>query len=498
MKLNDILDGISRVSTFGPLDKEISDLTVDSRDVKDGTLFAAIRGEKADGHDFIETARRNGASAIMAERDVPENYRDTWLRVPDTRLGIAEAADTYYGRPSDDLTICGITGTNGKTTTAFLLHHLITATRGRCGLIGTVKYDTGIGPQPSSHTTPDWIAVQRLLSEMRANGCPCAAMEVSSHALQQRRVRGIRFDAGIFSNLTQDHLDYHGTMENYFRAKAAFFEHLLVQGGPKKPAAVINIDDQWGQRLAKMLEGKLSVVKYGMGMAADFRAGDIRTAVTGTQFTLTARGRTFMVRVPLIGRFNVFNALSAITAMWAMGFNLRETITNIARAPQVPGRMQSVAENKPFRVFVDYAHTPDALENALKTLKGLEPRRIITVFGCGGDRDKTKRPKMGSVAEQFSTWTIVTSDNPRSEVPEQILADIRAGMTGDRVESILDRKEAIAKAIGMAGGGDIVLIAGKGHEQGQIFAGQTLPFDDVRVAQNVLRDWQLPDRENRR
>lgn len=498
MKLNDILDGVSRVSTFGPLDKEISALTVDSREVKDGTLFAAIRGEKADGHDYIETARSNGAAAIMAERDVPEQYRDTWLQVPDSRRGIAEAADIYYGRPSDGLLVCGVTGTNGKTTTAFLLHHLITANRGRCGLLGTVKYDTGLGPTASSHTTPDWIAIQRLMSEMRANGCTGVTMEVSSHAVQQSRVHGIRFDAGIFSNLTQDHLDYHGTMENYFHAKAAFFEHMVLQGGPKKPSAIINVDDTYGQRLAKMFDGKLNVVRYGLGMEADFRAGDIRMSVTGTQFTLTARGRTFLVRLPLIGRFNVFNALSAITAMWAMGFNLRETISNIARAPQVPGRMQSVAENKPFRVFVDYAHTPDALENALKTLKDIEPRRLITVFGCGGDRDKTKRPKMGAIAERFSTWSIVTSDNPRSEVPEQILADIRAGMSGDRVESIVDRKEAITKAIGLAGGGDIVLIAGKGHEQGQTFAGQTVPFDDVKVAQSVLRDWKLPDRDQRR
>jgi UDP-N-acetylmuramoyl-L-alanyl-D-glutamate--2,6-diaminopimelate ligase len=498
MNLNDILDGVSRVSTFGPLDKEISALTVDSREVTDGTLFAAIRGEKGDGHDYIETARSNGAAAILAERDVPEFYRDTWLRVPDSRRGIAEAADVYYGRPSDALTVCGITGTNGKTTTAFLLHHLITAAKGRCGLLGTVKYDTGLGPEPSSHTTPDWIAIQRLLSEMKANGCTGVAMEVSSHALQQSRVHGIRFDAAIFSNLTQDHLDYHGTMENYFRAKAAFFEHLILQGGPKKPAAIINVDDTWGRRLAVSLEGKLNVVKYGMGMEADFRAGDIRTSVTGTQFTLTARGRTFLVRLPLIGRFNVFNALSAITAMWAMGYNLREAINNIAQAPQIPGRMQSVAQNKPFRIFVDYAHTPDALENALKTLKDIGPRRLITVFGCGGDRDKTKRPRMGAVAEQYSSYTIVTSDNPRSEVPEQILADIRAGMTGDRVENIADRREAIARAISIAGGGDIVLIAGKGHEQGQTFAAGTVPFDDVRVVQNILRDWTLPDREQRR
>ena len=498
MNLKDILDGVGRVSTFGPLDKEISALTVDSREAKDGTLFAAIRGEKADGHDYIDAARTNGASAILAERDVPQLYRDTWLQVPDSRKGIAEAADTYFGRPSDDLLVCGITGTNGKTTTAFILHHLLTEWKGRCGLIGTVKYDTGLGAQPSSHTTPDWIAVQRLLSEMRTNGCRGVAMEVSSHALHQSRVHGVRFDAGIFSNLTQDHLDYHGTMEDYFMAKAGLFEHMVNQGGPKKPSAIINSEDPYGRRLVQMFEGKLNIVKYGMGLTADFRATDMRTQVTGTQFTLEARGRTFLVRLPLIGRFNVYNALAAISAAWAMGLNLRETITNISRAPQVPGRMQSVADAKPFRVFVDYAHTPDALESALKTLKDLEPRRIITVFGCGGDRDKTKRPKMGAVAERLSSYSIVTSDNPRSEDPERIIAEIRTGMAGERVESIVDRREAITKAISLAGGGDVVLIAGKGHEQGQIFAKETLPFDDVRVAQQVLRDWVLPDREYRK
>lgn len=498
MNLKEILDGVGRVSTHGPLDKEITALTVDSREVQDGTLFAAIRGEKADGHDFIETARKRGASAIMAERDVPELYRDTWLRVPDSRKGIAEAADTYYGRPSDDMLVCGITGTNGKTTTAFLLHHLLTESKGRCGLIGTVKYDTGLGPQPATHTTPDWIAVQRLFSEMRANGCPAVAMEVSSHALHQSRVHGIRFDAGIFSNLTQDHLDYHGTMDDYFMAKAGLFEHMVQQGGPKKPSAIINSEDPYGRRLVQMFEGKLNIVKYGMGMTADFRATDMRTQVTGTQFTLEARGRTFLVRLPLIGRFNVYNALAAIASAWALGLNLREAIANLARAPQVPGRMQSVAENKPFRVFVDYAHTPDALENALKTLKDLDPRRIITVFGCGGDRDRTKRPKMGAVSERLSHHSIVTSDNPRSEDPDKIISEIRAGMTSDRVESIVDRKEAITKAIGLAGGGDVVLIAGKGHEQGQIFATETRQFDDVRTAQNVLREWTLPDRENRK
>ncbi len=494
MNLKTIIEGIGRVSTFGDLDHEITGLTVDSREVKEGTLFAAIRGEKVDGHDFIGTARANGAAAILAEDDVPQLHRQTWLTVPDSRKAIAEAADTFYGEPSDALQVAGITGTNGKTTTAFIIQYLIAAASGRCGLIGTVQYDTGLGPQPSSHTTPDWITVQRLLSEMKANGCRGAAMEVSSHALQQHRVHGIRFDAAVFTNLTQDHLDYHGTMENYFMAKAAFFEHLTLQGGSKKPSMVVNAEDTYGRRLIKMYGDKLKIVKYGMGLQCDFRAGDLRAGVKGTQFTLEARGRSYLVRLPLIGRFNVYNALAAISTLWALGYNLRETLTNLASLPQVPGRMQAITGQKQFRVFVDYAHTPDALENALKTLRDLQPRRIITVFGCGGDRDKTKRPLMGAVSEALSTWSILTSDNPRSEDPMAILHDIKAGLRGTSHEIIPDRRAAIERAISAAGEGDIVLIAGKGHEQGQIFATGTQPFDDVAVAGSILRNYRPPEK----
>ena len=411
------------------------------------------------------------------------------------RKGIAEAADTWYGRPSDALPVAGVTGTNGKTTTGFLLQHLIAAARGRCGLIGTVQYDTGAGPRPATHTTPDWIALQQLLAEMRDGGCAGAAMEVSSHALQQSRVHRVRFDTAIFTNLTQDHLDYHGSMEAYFMAKAAFFDHLTTQGGNKKPVMVVNSDDPWGRKLLRQYEGKVPAVKFGLSQQADFRASDIRVSMQGTQFKMAARGRTFLVHIPLIGRFNVFNTMAALAAAWSLGLNLREAVAGMARAPQVPGRMQNVAEGKSFRVFVDYAHTPDALENALKTLRDLQPRRLISVFGCGGDRDRTKRPKMGAVSEALSDWTILTSDNPRSEDPESILADIRTGMRGTSAESITERRTAIEKAIGLAGSGDIVLIAGKGHEQGQIIAGAAvLPFDDVKEAQRALRDRSLPER----
>lgn len=495
MNLNAILDHVHRANAFGPLDLEIGGLTVDSRKVAPGDLFAAIRGGNADGHRFIGAALERGAAAVLAEDGVPEDFRGTWIAVPDSRRGIAEAADAYYGSPSDHLRIAGVTGTNGKTTTAFLLQHLMRAGRGACGLIGTVRYITGPRrEEPAPHTTPDWIELQRLLASMRDNGCNAAAMEVSSHALQQLRVHAVRFDAGIFTNLTQDHLDYHGTMENYFRAKAAFFDHLAEQGGPKKPAAVINVDDTWGRQLARMIEGRLRVIRFGMGVAADFRASDITTTMKGTTFRLEARGRTFLVRLPLIGRFNVYNALGALAAVWSMDYNLREAVTALADAPQVPGRMQSVAVHKPFRVFVDYAHTPDALENALRTLRELSPRRIIVVFGCGGDRDRTKRPLMGGVASRLADRVILTSDNPRSEDPHAILQDIRRGIPGENHEMIEDRAAAIARGIELAGNGDIVLIAGKGHEQGQVVGAETKPFDDVKTALGILRRWTLPER----
>ena len=495
MNLKTILDNTSRVSSFGSLDKDITSLTVDSRAVTPGCLFAAIRGEKADGHDFIDIAREAGAAAILAEKDTPELYRDTWLRAPDTRQAIAEAADVFYGFPSDELLLSGITGTNGKTTTAFLLHHLLESARGRAGLIGTVKYLLGDGEaEPASHTTPDWITVQRLLRTMRDNGCAAAAMEVSSHAIHQKRVAGLRFNTVIFTNLTQDHLDYHGTMEEYFLAKAALVEHLLLQGGKKKPTLVVNTDDTYGRRLAKMYDGKLRIVTFGMGVGVDFRVSDLRAGMRDTSFQLEARGRKFLVKMPLIGRFNVYNALGAVAAAWAMDLNLREAVNALANAPQIPGRLQSIAENKPFRVFVDYAHTPDALENALKTLKDLGPRRIITVFGCGGDRDRRKRPIMGAVSEGTSAYTILTNDNPRSEEPAEIIAEIRAGMRGTNHEVIEDRKAAIQRAISLAGGGDIVLIAGKGHELGQTAKGVTNPFDDVSVTRSLLRAWTLPER----
>jgi UDP-N-acetylmuramoyl-L-alanyl-D-glutamate--2,6-diaminopimelate ligase len=495
MKLPQILDHLSRVRTFGPLDLEITALTADSRAVGPGFLFAALRGDSSDGHDYISQAIARGATAIMAETDVPVDFRGTWLTVKDTKAALAEAADVFFRKPSDRLLTVGVTGTNGKTTTGFLLQHLIESAKGNCGLIGTVKYVTGGGlTEPASHTTPDSITLQRLLRTMTENGCIGAALEVSSHALIQQRTHGIRFDAAIFTNLTQDHLDYHKTMEAYYDAKALFAAHLVEQGGPKKPALILNTDDAAGRRMAREYEGKLRIVTYGMNVHADFRATQMSATMKGTTFTLEARGRSFLVRMPLIGRFNVYNAMGALAAVWSMDLNLRQAVKALEDAPQIPGRMEAVAENKPFKVFIDYAHTPDALENALRTLRDLGPRRIITVFGCGGDRDRTKRPRMGAVAEAGGHYSILTNDNPRSEEPGAILSDIAAGMHGENYEMIPDRRAAIERAISIAGGGDIVLIAGKGHETGQTAKGVVTPFDDLQVARHTLRNWTMPER----
>ncbi len=495
MKLTALLDHLTRVRTFGPLDLEVRGLTADSRTAGPGMLFAALRGETSDGHDFVSQAISNGAAAILAETDVPVGFQGTWLTVKDSKAALAETADVFFRKPSDRLLVAGVTGTNGKTTTGFLLQHLIESAKGPCGLIGTVKYLTGSAtPEPASHTTPDSITLQRLLRTMVENQCAGVSMEVSSHALTQQRTHGIRFDAAIFTNLTQDHLDYHKTMEAYYDAKALFPAHLVEQGGSKKPALIVNTDDAAGRRMVREYEGKLRLVTYGMNVHADFRASQMSATMKGTSFTLEARGRSFLVRMPLIGRFNVYNALGALAAVWSMDLNLRQAVKALEESPQVPGRMESVAANKPFRVFVDYAHTPDALENALRTLRDLGPRRIITVFGCGGDRDRSKRPRMGAVAEAGSHYSILTSDNPRSEEPEAILADIKSGMSGETHELIPDRRAAIERAISLAGGGDIVLIAGKGHETGQTAKGTVTPFDDVQVARQILHHWTLPER----
>ena len=313
-------------------------------------------------------------------------------------------------------------------------------------------------------------------------------MEVSSHALAQERTRGIEWDVVVFTNLTQDHLDFHGTMENYFEAKTKLFAGIALQQKKKRPVAVINIDDRYGQQLVDRFGQKISVVTYGMGTRADFRASNYRTEFAGTSYQLDAKGRSYLVRVPLIGRFNVANSMAALAATNAMGVNLRDAVLSLARSPQVPGRLEMVPAKRQFQVFVDYAHTPDALLNALKTLRELGPRHLLVVFGCGGDRDRQKRPLMAEVVERNADYAIVTSDNPRKENPAAIIADTEKGFQLNRYEKMVDRTEAIVRAVELARPRDIVLIAGKGHETYQEFADRTIPVDDIQVARRAIEN----------
>jgi len=484
MTLRELTAPLDRPLIAGDGGVSITGLAYDSRKVKPGACFVALRGSKVDGHDYIEKAIAAGAAAIVAETPPPENITTPWVHMYDTRVALASLSAVFYGRPADELAIAGITGTNGKTTIAFLIHHLANQALMRCGLMGTVVYDLGGQLQPATHTTPESLEIHEHLREMRNHGCRALAMEVSSHALHQHRVHGLKFAAAVFTNLTQDHLDYHGTFENYFDAKAMLFEAVAAQSNGQM---IINADDLWGRKLALRFESTGRTCKYGLSVGCDFRAANIRYDLTGTSFELEAKGRQYLVRTPLIGDFNVYNTLAALAAADALKLNFREAVNHMKLAPQVPGRLERVSEDtNKFHVFVDYAHTPDALVNVLKTLRVLRPNRIITVFGCGGDRDRVKRPLMARAAEQGSDICILTSDNPRMEDPKQIIADARKGFTGKNFGEIEDRAQAIRTAISNASPGDIVLVAGKGHEDYQDIKGVKHPFDDRKVAKVAI------------
>lgn len=487
MTLRDLIPNFGKPAVSGSLDTDITGLAYDSRKVGPGIAFVALRGTHADGHDFIPKAIELGAAAIIAEQAPPDDVTVPWVHVRHSRIALAQAAAALKDFPAKSLVIAGVTGTNGKTTTAFLMHHLFNTAQMRSGLLGTVFYDLGNGEQlPATHTTPESLEIQGLLADMRDNGCRACAMEVSSHALDQDRVFGLPFAAAVFTNLTQDHLDYHGTMEKYFEAKVRLFE---ITAESKRAALIINGDDSWGRKLAQRFEHTGRVTRFGFGVHCEFRAINVRYDLTGTTFELEAKGRSFLVRLPLIGDFNVYNALGALAAAHGVGLNLREAIKHLQNAPQVPGRMERVSENSRFQVFVDYAHTPDGLENALRTARALRPRRLITVFGCGGDRDRTKRPKMAAAAEAGSDICVLTSDNPRTEDPEQILNDAKAGFLRPQKHVIIaDRRTAIHTALENAWEGDLVLIAGKGHEDYQDIQGKKHPFDDRKIARHFLHE----------
>ena len=487
MQLKTLAAAIPVHQVIGKLDRPVESIAYDSRRVQKNGLFVAMRGESRDGHEFIGQAIEKGASVIVAERE-EKHSRATCLVVENARNALADLSATFYGLPAQRLKLAAVTGTNGKTTITFLIKHICEKAGLRCGLIGTVRYEIGERVLPASRTTPESLDLQELLAQIVNAGCRAAAMEVSSHALAQDRTRGLEWNVAVFTNLTQDHLDFHGTMESYFESKLKLFTQLGQQQKKRKPVAVVNIDDRYGEQLLQRIGKKVAVITYGMGVRADFRASNYRVEFGGTSYQLDARGKSYLVRVPLIGRFNVLNSVATLAAANALGVDLREAVLSLGKSSQVPGRLELVPAKRQFQVFVDYAHTPDALRNVLKTLRELGPNRLIVVFGCGGDRDRKKRPLMGEIADRHADYAILTSDNPRKEDPNSIITEIEKGFRSTHYEKLVDRAEAIGRAIALVQPRDIVLIAGKGHENYQEFADHTVPFDDIQVARRAIED----------
>jgi UDP-N-acetylmuramoyl-L-alanyl-D-glutamate--2,6-diaminopimelate ligase len=487
MQLKTLVAALPTRQVIGTVDRTVESIAYDSRRVQRNGLFVALRGEKADGHEFIGSAIEKGASVIVTQRE-EQHPRVTCLVVENTRAALADLSANFYGHPAWKLKLAAVTGTNGKTTTTFLIKHICEKAGLRCGLIGTVRYEIGERILPAIRTTPESLDLQELLAQIVNAGCRAAAMEVSSHALAQDRTRGLEWNVAVFTNLTQDHLDFHGTMESYFDSKAKLFSRLGSQEKKRKPVAIVNIDDRYGEQLLKKIDQGVAVVSYGRSVRADFRASNYRVEFSGTSYQLDAHGKSYLVRVPLIGGFNVANSVAALAAANTLGISLRDAVLSLGKSPQVPGRLELVPAKRQFQVFVDYAHTPDALRNVLKTLRELEPHRLVVVFGCGGNRDREKRPLMGEIVDQHADYAIITSDNPRKEDPNAIIVEIEKGFRSSRYEKMVDRTQAIDRAITLAQPRDIVLIAGKGHENYQEFADHTVPFDDIQVARRAIED----------
>jgi UDP-N-acetylmuramoyl-L-alanyl-D-glutamate--2,6-diaminopimelate ligase len=486
MQLKQLINELSPTKVEGPVDQEISGITYDSRRVAPGMVFVAIPGQNFDGHDFIFTAIDRGASAVICQQNDFAPQRATKIKVSDAREALARVAATYYDHPSAKLKMIGVTGTNGKTTVAFMVKHILETAGIRCGLMGTVRYEIGERIIPAHRTTPEALEIHEMLTQKHRAGCQACVMEVSSHALDQKRVHGVEFDVAIFTNLTQDHLDYHGTMENYFQAKKVLFDSLIASS--KRGCSVINIDDSFGQQLARGTAAEVRLT-YGLAETAKIRATQIRLEKNVTNMLVDTPGYQFSLGLPLIGRHNIYNALAATGAGLALDISVPVIRKALQTLPAVPGRLEKVPTPRPFNVYVDYAHTDDALSHVLQTLREITPGRILLTFGCGGSRDTGKRFKMGKVAAELSDFTIITSDNPRKELPGTIAAQIEEGFRSVRPSNYrveLDRRRAIEEVIRMAHEGDSVLIAGKGHETYQEFENTVVPFDDRVHAQEAL------------
>jgi UDP-N-acetylmuramoyl-L-alanyl-D-glutamate--2,6-diaminopimelate ligase len=479
MRLDELVGELPGARVVGDASVEIADLVYDSRKAGPGTLFFCVVGEKVDGHEFAPRVVEEGAAALVVERELSE-LAVPQVVVPGSRAAMAPLAARFWGDPTAKLRMVGVTGTNGKTTTAFLVREVLQAADVYCGLLGTVKKVIGGVEKEVVRTTPEAIELQASFRQMLDGGDEACAMEVSSHAMTLHRADAIHFEVAIFTNLTQDHLDFHADMEDYFLAKRKLFE-----AGPK--TAIVNVDDPYGRRLA----GEFECVTFSAeGAEADYSAREVSFDAAGASFSVGG----MRLRTGLPGHFNVANALGAFATAEAMGVGSEIAAGGLARAARVPGRFEPIDEGQEFSVLVDYAHTPDSLENVLRAARRLTEGKLIAVFGAGGDRDRDKRPKMGQAGAELSDLTVITSDNPRSEEPEKIVAEVAAGANGAKeLETLVDRREAIALALGRARPGDTVVIAGKGHEQGQEFEdGRKVPFDDREVAREEL--WKLGSR----
>lgn len=488
MKLSRLIDGV-QCAIKGSAETEISGIAYNSINVKNGFLFVALPGARTDGRMFIKDAISRGASAVLTD-DAGENSVPVLITTPDPRLALSKLSANYYQHPDRRLNVLGITGTNGKTTISYLLESMLNANAMPSGVIGTINYRYANKLFPAPNTTPQAADIFRILQGMLREKIKAAIMEVSSHALALGRVADVEFDRAIFTNLTRDHLDFHQTMEDYFLAKTKLFSSLA--GGIKKNGkfAIINADDPWAKKLIEHSKGA-ETITYGIDKKADVHAENIRVCSRSTEFILNTPSGHRKVHFSHLGRHNIYNALAVAATAFTFNLSPEAIAEGLEKAPHVPGRLERVDAGQPFTVLVDYAHTDDALVNVLTALRGLSPERIITVFGCGGDRDRSKRPLMGEAATSLSDFVIVTSDNPRSEEPDKIALDIEVGIRRhhrDNYRVILDREQAIATAIQMAHKGDIVLLAGKGHETYQIIGNQTIHFNDTETARKYIAD----------
>ena len=485
MKLGELFRGLPEVMLGADAGLEISSLTYDSRQVQPSTLFFAIQGEKADGHRFIPQALERGAAAVVSEREPPPELAGRWIQVAKVRRALSHAARAFYAHPDARLQLLGITGTNGKTTTAFLLESILRAAGLRAGLFGTIEYRLGERSLPALNTTPESLDLLACFSQLVEWGARAAVMEVSSHALAQERVWGLHFSAAVFTNLTRDHLDYHKDFENYFAAKRRLFEGV---GAPPPELAVVNAEDPWGVKLLALPFAKR--LTFGMNSGADVKPRQFHSGLTGIEAVLATPAGKVEVVSPLVGRANLQNILAATATGIGLEVPREKIEAGITALRAVPGRFERVDEGQPFLVVVDYAHTDDALRNVLKTARELTERRLIVVFGCGGERDRTKRPLMGEAAGSLADFTVLTSDNPRGEDPLLILADALVGLQKTTKPHVVevDREAAVRKALGEAKEGDVVVLAGKGHETYQVLKDRTIPFDDREVAARVLRE----------